>query len=86
MMYKEFHSNSTRSFEYLGEVAIERSLDPSEVMSVYQTLNDSPDTEVLYVYPNARGTSIVCGLYDVASFLTSLTRSSKVAAWAFRCK
>ena len=46
MMYKKFHSNSTRSFEYLGEVAIERSLDPSEVMSVYQTLNDSPDTEV----------------------------------------
>ena len=46
---------------------------------VYQTLRDSPGKEVLCLHSDARGTSVLCGLYEVASFLASLSRTSKVA-------
>ena len=82
----KFHSNSRRNFQCLGEVAVESSLTPREVIRVYQALKDSPNTEVLYVHPNARGTTIVCGSYDVASFLTSLDKTPNIAAWVLSCK
>ena len=70
------------NFECLGELIIERLANPAEVIQVYRTLKDALDAEIFYVYPTQNGTSMVCGVRDASSFLSSLPAMPRVASWA----
>ena len=73
-------------FECMGELVVERRADASDVVKVYQTLNEGLKAEIFYLNPTHRGTSIVCGITDAAMFMASLPLMPKVSTWALTHK
>jgi hypothetical protein len=69
-------------FECMGELVVEPTADPSDVVRVYKALCENLKAEIFYVNPSHRGTSIVCGITDAALFLASLSRMPSVTSWA----
>jgi hypothetical protein len=69
-------------FECMGELVVERKADPSDVVEVYNTLNETLDADILYVNPTLKGISIVCGIKDLGTFISSLPKMPRLASWA----
>ena len=69
-------------FECMGELIVERKADPSDIVKVYKTLNESLEADILYVNPTVLGMSIVCGIRDLNSFIDSLPSMPRLASWA----
>ena len=69
-------------FECMGELVVERKAEPSEVVQVYQTLNEVLEADIFYVNPTVRGLSIVCGIKDLGSFIDSIPTMPRLASWA----
>ena len=72
----------SKRFECMCELIVDRKADPSDVVQVYQTLNEGLDADILYVNPTVRGMSIVCGIKDLGAFINSLPNMPILESWA----
>ena len=77
----EFPLDWSGNFECLGELVVDKETEPAEMLTVYETLKAAVKSDILYVNPGVKGTSIFCVVSGAAAFLSSLPKIPRVAGW-----